>query len=116
MSMAEPSWSVDADLGSGGLTVTFSDAASRDLRQLGWLTRRLVERTVKDELLAPSGELQVRKVGEEHGKQVYELPVGNFSVRYETTDHPEPDGTQAREQTVVRVMRREDGLSAGKAA
>lgn len=111
MSMSDLPWS-GVDFDSQRVSVTFSEDASRQLKELGWLTRRLVERTVKDELLAPSSESPFRKVGTRAGKEVYELPVGNFSVRFETAS-PDANRQQTCEQTVLSITRRQEETAAG---
>jgi hypothetical protein len=77
--------------------VVLSDDAGRDLESLPRITRRLLERTVRDELLAPSGS-KIERIGAKGtgSSPLYALPVGNFHAVFRPILEQDPAAGEGR--------------------
>jgi mRNA-degrading endonuclease RelE of RelBE toxin-antitoxin system len=84
--------------------VLLSREAQQDLQRLGRPIRAIVSRTMRDELLEPTGAINVKPAGSPPGEgQWYELPIGNFRVVFRALA-PGPGGAVA-DRLVGRIER-----------
>lgn len=92
---------LDLELIGPSETVVISKRALEDLDGVGGLTRRFLERTVRDELLAPtdSSKIEPLEVGGEPSGH-YTVSVGNFSAVFKPLDGGEAGHTRLVERVL----------------